>query len=189
MPAGELDEARELARLIGIRHEVVQTNELSDPNYVQNNPDRCYFCKTELYAQLKPVADGLGLATIANGANLDDTGDYRPGMTAAAENQIRSPLIECGLRKTDVRALAAEWNLPIWDKPASPCLSSRLAYGEQVTPERLAMIDRAEQYFAALACVQCASAITAATSRTWKSQVKRWRSSATPQPARPCPPN
>jgi pyridinium-3,5-biscarboxylic acid mononucleotide sulfurtransferase len=150
LPAGELDEARELARLIGIRHEVIHTDELADPNYVQNAPDRCYFCKTELYTQLKPIAARLGLATIVNGANLDDTGDYRPGMTAATENRIRSPLIECGLRKADVRALAAAWGLPIWDKPASPCLSSRLAYGEQVTPERLAMIDRAEQYLRGL---------------------------------------
>ena len=150
LPAGELDEARDLARLIGIRHEIIQTQELANPNYVQNNPDRCYFCKTELYAQLKPVADRLELATLVNGANLDDTGDYRPGMTAAAENEIRSPLIECGLRKADVRALAAEWGLPIWDKPASPCLSSRLAYGEQVTPERLSMIDRAEQFLRGL---------------------------------------
>jgi len=118
--------------------------------YVQNGPDRCYFCKTELYTQIERLADRLGLATIANGANLDDTADYRPGMTAAAEHRVRSPLVECELRKADVRALAAEWGLAIWDKPAAPCLSSRLAYGEEVTPERLAMIDRAEQYLRSL---------------------------------------
>jgi uncharacterized protein len=150
LPAGELEEARRLARLIGIRHEIVRTDEMSNPDYVKNASDRCYFCKTELYEQLQPIAARLGLATIANGANLDDTGDHRPGMTAATEHRVRSPLIECGLRKDDVRAIAAEWELPIWDKPAAPCLSSRLAYGEQVTPERLAMVDGAEQYLRGL---------------------------------------
>ena len=150
LAAGELDQARELAALIGIRHEILSTEELADPNYLKNAPDRCYFCKTELYSRIEPLADRLGLAVIANGANLDDMGDYRPGMTAAAEHRVRSPLIECGLDKQAVRSLAAEWNLPIWDKPAAPCLSSRIAYGEEVTPERLAMIDRAEQYLRGL---------------------------------------
>jgi uncharacterized protein len=146
LATGELDEARELARLIGIRHEVLQTAEFSDPDYLKNGPDRCYFCKSELYGKIKPVARRLGLAVIVNGANLDDMGDYRPGMTAATEHAVRSPLIECGFGKREVRALAAEWQLPIWDKPAMPCLSSRIAYGEEVTPERLAMIDGAERF-------------------------------------------
>ena len=141
LPDGELDEAQRLARLIGIRHEIVRTDEMSNPDYVKNGSDRCYFCKTELYEQLAPIVARLNLATIANGANLDDLGDHRPGMTAAKEHRVRSPLVECNLRKDDVRAIAAEWELPVWDKPAAPCLSSRLAYGEQVTPERLAMID------------------------------------------------
>jgi len=147
---GELDEARRLAELIGIRHEVLATDEFADPNYLKNGPDRCYFCKTELYDKIEPLARRLGLAVIANGANLDDVGDYRPGMTAAAEHAVRSPLIECGFGKAEVRALAAEWQLPIWDKPAMPCLSSRVAYGEEVTPERLAMIDGAERFLRAL---------------------------------------
>jgi pyridinium-3,5-biscarboxylic acid mononucleotide sulfurtransferase len=146
---GELDEARRVAALIGIRHEVLQTDELSNPAYVQNAPDRCYHCKTELYTQLGGLAERLGVAVVVNGANADDALDYRPGMRAATEHCVASPLLECGLTKADVRQLAIEWNLPTWDKPAMPCLSSRVAYGEQVTPERLAMIDRAEQFLRA----------------------------------------
>ncbi|HEV3415873.1 MAG TPA: ATP-dependent sacrificial sulfur transferase LarE [Pirellulales bacterium] len=146
LATGELDQARELARLIGIRHEVLPTAEFSDPDYLKNGPDRCYFCKSELYGKIEQVARQLDLAVIVNGANLDDTGDYRPGLTAATEHAVRSPLIECGFGKREVRALAAEWQLPIWDKPAMPCLSSRIAYGEAVTPERLAMIDGAERF-------------------------------------------
>ena len=145
LAAGELDEARELALLIGIRHEVIVTDEFANPDYLRNAPDRCYHCKSELYLQLEGLAERLGVRVIVNGANLDDLGDYRPGMNAAAEHQVASPLVECGFHKADVRALAAEWQLPTWDKPASPCLSSRVAYGEEVTPERLAMIDQAER--------------------------------------------
>jgi uncharacterized protein len=147
---GELDEAGELARLIGIRHEVLQTHEFDDPNYTANPVNRCYFCKTELYDQMGPLAARMGLAVVVNGANLDDAGDWRPGMKAAGEHEVRSPLAECGFTKVDVRALAAEWELPVWEKPASPCLSSRVAYGEEVTPERLMMIDRAEQLLRSL---------------------------------------
>ncbi len=143
---GELDEARQLARLIGIRHEVLQTDEFSNPDYVRNAPDRCYHCKTELYTQIEGIVERLGVAVILNGANLDDAGDYRPGMTAAGEHRVVSPLAECHFRKADVRALAEHWNLPIWDKPATPCLSSRVAYGEEVTPQRLDMIDAAERF-------------------------------------------
>jgi uncharacterized protein len=150
LPGGELDEAQRLAQLIGIRHEIVRTDEMSNPDYVKNGSDRCYFCKTELYEQLEPIVARLNLATIANGANLDDLGDHRPGMTAAKEHRVRSPLVECNLRKDDVRAIALAWQLPVWDKPAAPCLSSRLAYGEAVTPERLAMIDGAERYLRSL---------------------------------------
>jgi pyridinium-3,5-biscarboxylic acid mononucleotide sulfurtransferase len=149
LAVGELDEARRLAELIGIRHEVLATDEFADPNYLKNGPDRCYFCKSELYDKIEPLGRRLGLAVIANGANLDDMGDYRPGMTAAVEHSVRSPLVECGFGKAEVRALAAEWQLPIWDKPEMPCLSSRVAYGEEVTPERLAMIDGAERFLRA----------------------------------------
>lgn len=146
LASGELDEARRVARLIGIRHEVVETDEFANPDYVRNDPDRCYHCKTELYTEIEGVTERLAVEVILNGANVDDLGDYRPGMKAAGEHRVASPLVECGLHKADVRALARHWQLPIWDKPASPCLSSRIAYGEEVTPERLAMIDKAEQF-------------------------------------------
>lgn len=145
LASGELEQAIELGRQIGIRHEVVATQEFGKAEYLANAPDRCYHCKTELYTQLESIAARLGARVIANGANVDDQGDYRPGMNAAREHQVRSPLLECGLGKEAVRRLAAAWGLPIWDKPATPCLSSRVAYGEEVTPERLAMIDGAEQ--------------------------------------------
>ncbi len=150
LAAGELDQARELAQLIGIRHEILSTGEMAVPSYLRNDSNRCYFCKTELYRQISPLAAKLGLAVIVNGANLDDRGDYRPGMTAAAEHDVRSPLIECGFGKDVVRSLAAEWGLPVWDKPAAPCLSSRIAYGEEVTAQRLAMIDQAERFLRSL---------------------------------------
>ena len=146
LAAGELDEARRLAQLIGIRHEVINTDEFAQPDYVRNAPDRCYHCKTELYTQIEGMAQRLDVDVILNGANTDDLGDYRPGMQAAGEHRVASPLADCGFNKEDVRALAREWELPIWDKPATPCLSSRVAYGEEVTPERLAMIDAAEQF-------------------------------------------
>ena len=146
LAAGELEEARALAARIGIRHVVLETNEFANARYVQNAPDRCYHCKSELYEQLDGLAERFGVRVVVNGANADDAGDYRPGMTAAAEHQVRSPLAECGLTKDDVRQLAKLWDLPVAEKPATPCLSSRVAYGEEVTPERLAMIDRAEQF-------------------------------------------
>jgi uncharacterized protein len=146
LAAGELDEARRLAQLIGIRHQMIDTGEFANPEYVRNAPDRCYHCKTELYTRLEGLAEQLNVAVVLNGANLDDLGDYRPGMRAANEHRVASPLADCGFHKDDVRRLAVQWRLPTWDKPATPCLSSRVAYGEEVTPERLAMIDRAEQY-------------------------------------------
>ncbi|MGD9645224.1 MAG: ATP-dependent sacrificial sulfur transferase LarE [Pirellulales bacterium] len=146
---GELDAAIALAQQIGIRHQVVHTDEFADPDYVRNDTDRCYHCKTELYTELAPLAAGEN-AIVVNGANLDDQGDYRPGMLAASEQRVRSPLVECELTKAEVRQLAAHWGLPVWDKPATPCLSSRVAYGQQVTPERVAMIDKAEQHLRGL---------------------------------------
>ena len=146
LASGELDEASQLARLIGIRHRVIETSEFDEPDYVKNAPNRCYFCKTELYTQLERLLPELGVDVIANGANTDDTGDWRPGMKAAAEHRVRSPLIEANLNKAEVRQLAQHWGLPTWDKPATPCLSSRIAYGLQVTPDRVAQIDAAERF-------------------------------------------
>jgi len=147
---GELEQARELAELIGVRHVVVETNELADANYVLNGPDRCYHCKSNLYDKLREVAADLGVTVLVNGANVDDLSDYRPGMFAAAENGVVSPLAECGFTKVEVRELAAQWNLPVAQKPATPCLSSRIAYGQEVSTDRLLMIDRAERFLRGL---------------------------------------
>ena len=153
LASGEREAAEELAALIGIRHVVIGTDELASPDYARNAPDRCFHCKTELYSQLERLIPALGVAAIVNGANADDLGDYRPGMQAAANHRVFSPLADCGITKSEVRELAAGWRLPVWDKPATPCLSSRIAYGETVTPERLAMIDGAEQFLRSLGLV------------------------------------
>jgi len=146
LAVGELDEAEEVARAIGIRHEVVQTGELAIPEYQQNTANRCYHCKTELFRQVEEIARRTEMAVVADGSNRDDHGEHRPGIRAALERKVRSPLAELGFTKDEIRVLAAYWELPVWDKPATPCLSSRIAYGEEVTPERLAMIDTAERF-------------------------------------------
>jgi uncharacterized protein len=146
LAAGEREAAEALAQSIGIAHRIVETREFDNPAYLRNAPDRCYHCKTELYTQLEALAPELALGTMVNGANLDDVGDYRPGMVAAGEHQVRSPLIEAHLTKSDVRALAQHWGLAVWDKPATPCLSSRIAYGLEVTPERVRRVDQAERF-------------------------------------------
>ena len=146
LAGGELEAARAVAETIGIDHRTIKTAEFANPDYTRNAPDRCYHCKSELYERLQQLRDEFPNTIIANGTNTDDLGDYRPGLQAAAENQVRSPLAECGLNKQAVRDLAKHWDLPVWNKPAAPCLSSRIAYGESVTPERLRMIDQAEQF-------------------------------------------
>ena len=146
LAGSELEDAKSLARLIGIRHELIETGELSLPAYQANNPDRCYHCKTELFTRVEELAEALNVAVVADGSNLDDHGDYRPGLRAAAEKKVKSPLAECGFSKAEIRALAEYWRLPAWDKPAAPCLSSRIAYGEAVTPQRLAMVEQAEDF-------------------------------------------
>ena len=143
---GELQAARSLAEEIGIRHVTLATDEFANIRYTQNAPDRCYHCKTELYLQMASRKNELDAEIICNGANVDDQGDYRPGMKAAKQQNVCSPLVESKLSKAEVRELAKRWNLPVWDKPATPCLSSRVAYGEEVTAERLGMIDRAERF-------------------------------------------
>ena len=163
LASGELDEAKSLAECIGIRHVIISTDEFTNTSYTQNAPDRCYHCKTELYTQMDGLAERVGVSVVLNGANVDDASDYRPGMKAAEEHSVRSPLAECGFTKADVRALAAHWDLPVWDKPATPCLSSRVAYGEEVTPERLRMIDRAEQLLREQVFAMCECGITAVT--------------------------
>ncbi len=155
VPRAEIEDARRLAEHIGIRHLVVPTEEFSDPDYVKNDGSRCYFCKSELYSRIESLVPELGVACICSGANLDDEGDYRPGLKAAAEHQVRHPLQEAGFTKADVRALALAWHLPTWDKPASPCLSSRLAPGVDVTPERTARVEAAERYLHELGYREC----------------------------------
>jgi uncharacterized protein len=150
LAGGELEAARQTAAAIGISHETLATEELADEHYRRNAPDRCFHCKTELYSQLGRLAAERGYAVVASGANADDLGDFRPGLTAAAEHGVRSPLAECGLDKAAVRAIARHWQLDVHDKPATPCLSSRVAYGVSVTPERLARIDAAEQFLRSL---------------------------------------
>src|SRR3954468_7623994 len=150
VPRSELADARRLANLIGIRHVVVRTQEFDNPDYLKNAGDRCYHCKSELYSRIETLLPELGVPVVCSGANLDDLGDYRPGLTAAAEHAVRHPLQEAGCTKADVRALALAWGLPPWDKPASPCLSSRLAPGVQVTRERTARVEAAEQYLRSL---------------------------------------
>lgn len=144
LASGELENARVIARQIGIRHEVINTQEFAQQGYIANAANRCYFCKTELYSRIEQIAERFPFDVLINGANADDVGDHRPGMIAASEHRVRSPLLEVGLTKAEVRELALEWGLPVWDKPASPCLSSRIAYGVEVTPERVARVDAAE---------------------------------------------
>ena len=149
-PERELAEARAQAAQIGIHHLIVKTDELGDPAFCQNPPDRCYLCKQELFTVLGERARELGLAHILDGNNKDDDKDYRPGRKAGAELGVRSPFVELGLGKQDIRWLARAKGLSIWDKPATACLASRIPYGEPITPERLLRIDRAEEALQAL---------------------------------------
>jgi uncharacterized protein len=126
-------------------HEFVETNELANPSYRANNPDRCYFCKDELFEKLDELAGRLGFAAVAYGINKDDLGDWRPGQQAAREHKVLTPLLDAGLTKADIRELSRRVKLPVWDRPASACLSSRIAYGIEVTPHRLAVVEKGEE--------------------------------------------
>jgi uncharacterized protein len=145
LATGELDGARAVARAIGIRHETIATAELAREGYRVNGRDRCYHCKSELYDRLLALAASRGCHAVLSGANADDLGDWRPGLRAAAEHGVRHPLLEAGVDKREVRRLAADLGVPSADKPASPCLASRIPYGTSVEPETLRRIDRAEQ--------------------------------------------
>jgi uncharacterized protein len=149
-PASELDETRRLADLLGMRHLIVQTRELDNPQYALNSPNRCYFCKEELFAKLGPIAQEHGDAVMVYGANMDDLGDHRPGMDAAKAAGVRAPLIEAEVWKEEIRTLSRELGLPTWDKPSFACLSSRFQYGEAITPEKLRRIDAAESFIRSL---------------------------------------
>jgi pyridinium-3,5-biscarboxylic acid mononucleotide sulfurtransferase len=144
-PARELAEARSLAALLGMRHVVVQTRELDNPEYAKNAANRCFFCKDELFTRLAPIAAHESAGVVVYGALMDDLGDHRPGMKAAAERGVRAPLIEAELWKADVRALSRRFELPTWDKPSFACLSSRFQYGDRITAEKLRQVDAAEE--------------------------------------------
>lgn len=146
IPRRELEQAKRIAEKIGARHLIIHTDETKNGNYMINPFNRCYFCKSELYSKLLEVAMSKKIQFIANGANLDDLQDYRPGLQAAQEYHIVSPLKDARLNKGDIRALAKRLNLEIWDKPASPCLSSRVPYGQKITLRKLDMIEKAENY-------------------------------------------
>ncbi len=149
-PSWELDACQRFAASVGARHQIIATREIENPDYVRNGADRCYFCKSELYDLLTPLAQEQGLAAVLNGLNWDDLGDHRPGARAGLEYGIRSPLKDAGLTKADIRAWAQALQLDIWDKPALACLSSRIPYGVPVTVETLRQIDAAERAVRAL---------------------------------------
>lgn len=142
----DLVEAQEQAAAIGIRHEIVATHELDNPQYASNPANRCYFCKSELHDTLKPLALARGYGYVVDGVNADDLQDYRPGIQAAQERGARSPLAEVGITKLEVREISRALGLPWWDKPAQPCLSSRFPYGEAITPEKLQRVAQGERY-------------------------------------------
>jgi len=154
MPDREMKACHQLAKEIGVKHLVVKTEEMSNPNYRANPANRCYHCKTELYSSLKKVAQQENILNILNGTNTDDLGDYRPGLDSAREQGVRSPLVEAQFSKQEVRELSRMMKLSIWNKPAMACLSSRIPYGQPVTPEKLAMIEQSEDLLLALGFTQ-----------------------------------
>jgi uncharacterized protein len=145
-PAGELAEAQRLATVIGLRHVVVRTDELSNPEYAKNGANRCFFCKEALFTQLAPIAEREGCQALVYGANVDDLGDHRPGMQSARQRGVRAPMIDVGLTKAEIRELSRALGLPTWDKPSFACLSSRFQYGDRITAEKLRQIDAAEAF-------------------------------------------
>ena len=145
LPVYQRAEIDRVVEKFGFQHELIDTEELENPAYRANDANRCFFCKDELYSKLESVARTRGIKSIVDGSTVDDLGDFRPGRQAAAQHAVRSPLIEVGLSKSEVRELSRKATLPTWDKPASPCLSSRIAYGTTVTIERLSKIDRGEE--------------------------------------------
>jgi uncharacterized protein len=154
LPPHELEVAKETAKEIGIKHLVVQTNELQNPEYASNRADRCYYCKETLYRELRTLANGLGLEEILDGTQVDDLGDDRPGFKAAQEAGVNSPLLTASFSKAEVRETARLLGLSVWDKPAMPCLSSRITHGEEVTKDKLGMIGQAELYIKELTGVR-----------------------------------
>jgi pyridinium-3,5-biscarboxylic acid mononucleotide sulfurtransferase len=149
-PSSELKEAQELAEKIGVKHQVIATSELAIPGYSENNKNRCYFCKSSLFDHLIPIMEGLGFQNVVYGVIADDMNEHRPGMQAAREKGIRGPLLEANLFKQEIRELSYKFDLPTWDKPSFACLSSRIAYGEFITKEKLTKVEKAEAYLKTL---------------------------------------
>jgi pyridinium-3,5-biscarboxylic acid mononucleotide sulfurtransferase len=145
LPAFELDQAQAIARQIGARHILIHSQEVDDPRYQENTPSRCFFCKSEVYTQLVQRAGELGLNSVVDGTNADDASDHRPGLQAARQNGVRSPLQEAGLCKEDIRQLGRQLGLPNWDKPAAACLSSRIPYGTRISLAMLSQVEQAER--------------------------------------------
>jgi uncharacterized protein len=154
LSSSELEETKRLAREIGIKHIIVRTEELEDPNYVSNPANRCYFCKKELSEKLKLLAADLGVSVIVDGTNANDLQGHRPGAAALSEEGVRRPLSEVGMTKAEVRDLARLLGLPNFDKPSMPCLSSRIQYGQLITPERLLRVERSEKFIRSLTGVR-----------------------------------
>ena len=153
-PAYEYEEAQNIAKEIGIRHMTIDTSELGIKGFAENPPNRCYFCKSELFGKLKELAKEKGYKNVADGANLDDTGEYRPGLDAAKELEVRSPLKESGLRKADIREISKYLKLPNWNKPSYACMSSRFPYGQSITEEKLTIVAAAENYLRSIGLKQ-----------------------------------
>ncbi|NYE58090.1 ATP-dependent sacrificial sulfur transferase LarE [Carboxydothermus ferrireducens] len=149
-PAIELEEAKKLAQTFGVRHLIIESEELDIEEFVNNPPNRCYFCKKELFSKLLQVAKKEGFSFVLDGSNADDLNDFRPGMKAAKELGVRSPLKEAGLKKDDIRYLSKEMGIPTWNKPSFACLSSRFPYGTKITKEKLNQVDRGENFLRAL---------------------------------------
>lgn len=150
MPEEDLEEAKKIAKTISVPHVVIETSELDIDDFRRNPRDRCFYCKNELFGRLRIIAESEGYGFVLDGSNLDDLDDWRPGRKAAIEHGVRSPLTEAGLRKEDIRNLSHELNLPTWDKPSSPCLSSRFPYGEPITVEALKRVESAEMFLKSL---------------------------------------
>lgn len=145
-PQAELEQARKIAKSLGVEHMVVESHEMDNPYFCANPADRCYYCKSELFGRLKEIATERGFKAVVDGSNADDMGDFRPGMRAAREYGVRSPLLEAGLTKGEIRELSRYYQLPTWDKPAMACLSSRIPYGEPITLEKVKQIEEGEAF-------------------------------------------
>lgn len=149
-PQSELEQAQRIANSLGVEHMIIESHEMENPQFCANPADRCYYCKSELFSQLRAVAAERGFKAVVDGSNAEDLGDFRPGMRAAREYGIRSPLLEAGLTKEEIRELSRYYQLPTWDKPAMACLSSRIPYGEPITPEKVKQIEAGEAFLRSL---------------------------------------